>query len=595
MGCLFGYCGRPAPGLLKKMAEILGHRCIAGWEHSGIDTGHDFKAEIGRGIAPWSHAPQTSRSIHGSAFGYSGVILNSIRVTPEEENERAKKLLHLLSDNFENGLKSLEGAFTCALAKEKEIHLLRDPSGVKVLYWTRNKHRLVFASEIKALFADSLVKRKMRTGALQEYLTFSFVPGERTMFEDIYELQPGTLLKYKNETVRTSRHFLFEKNEYRESSALSRAEYVEMVKDDLGRSVQECCRLEKRAPAVFLSGGIDSSAVLALAAHELQGTPLKTFSVHFGSKYANENEFVSMMTKRYNTDHTWLKIKPKGFIKEMEDIIWKLDDPIGDPITVPNFMMARAASKVTGVVLNGEGGDPCFGGPKNIPMMLSRLYGPGPGNNGNAWLEREYLLSYKKCFSDLGRMLTPDTIRDSGGEEALTDILTPYFNGNSPRHFLNKLMTINIRLKAANLIMVKVDKMTSANGILAMPPLFSKRIIQSSLKCPPGLKLEGNIEKAVLKRAVEDMVPAPIVLRPKSGMMVPVSSWFRKDMRRYAKKVLSRKRLAEVGFFNIDYIEKIMKYDTEAVADNRFGLKLWMLITFMLWYEQMVKGKPINI
>jgi len=495
-----------------------------------------------------------------------------------------------MEDEPECQIQSLEGAFVSALAYGEKLILIRDHGGVKVLYWNLNKDRLIFASEIKALFADPSTPKRMRMAALPEYLTFSFVPGERTMFEDIYELQPGTTLKYHNGDVSLRRHFLFEEMEWDGQERRSDHEYAEQVRADLEHSVGQCCGKKRTPPAVFLSGGIDSSAVLGVTANLFPGVPVKTFSVHFGPKYANENEYVSMMADRYKTDHTWLEIRPSNFVRRMRRIIWQLDDPIGDPITVPNFLLAEAGSRVSDVVLNGEGGDPCFGGPKNIPMMLVRMYGAS-GEPDEAWLERNYLFSYRKCFSDLAQILSPDVLKESGGEDALTAIITPFLESAVPRSFLNKLMSINIRLKGANLILVKVDKMTSANQLLALPPLFSKRIIETSMACPPNLKLIGNIEKGILKRAVEDIVPDSIVQRPKSGMMVPVRFWFRGEMKRYARKVLSKKNLNRVGFFNTPYVRKLLKYDKTEIRGARCGLKLWMLITFMLWHEQMIEGK----
>lgn len=588
MSCLFGYCGRPAEGLLDRMADIMSHRHHESWERTRLAVREDHVIEIGHGKAPWSAGPCVAEIPERHlAFGYAGVLFNATEILGSDRTEDA---LAMIKDDPEHQIQRLEGAFVSALAYRERLILIRDHGGVKVLYWNLNQNRLIFASEIKALFADPAAPRRMRMAALPEYLTFSFVPGERTMFEDIYELQPGTTLKYHNGKVSLRRHFLFEEMEWDGQNHRSNHEYAEQVRADLEQSVSECCGKNRTPPAVFLSGGIDSSAVLGVTAKLFPDVPIKTFSVHFGPKYANENEYISMMTDRYRTDHTWLEIRPPNFIRRMRRIIWQLDDPIGDPITVPNFLLAEAGSRVSDVVLNGEGGDPCFGGPKNIPMMLVRMYG-APGESDRTWLERNYLFSYKKCFSDLAQILSPDVLKASGGEDALTAIITPFLESAAPGSFLNKLMSINIRLKGANLILVKVDKMTSANQLLALPPLFSKRIIETSMACPPNLKLIGNVEKGILKRAVADIIPDPIVQRPKSGMMVPVRFWFMGEMKRYARKVLSKRNLNRVGLFNTPYVRKLLKYDKTEVQGARCGLKLWMLITFMLWYEQMIEGK----
>jgi asparagine synthase (glutamine-hydrolysing) len=630
MSCLFGYYGKPEDGLLQRMAGILEHRCHAGWERADLSVRDGHVVEIGHGIPPWADTSTLAGlPAKGLLFGHSGVIFNLrdvleragssanlrlemqtgevVRSSHAAKPQRKKIfrrpsepatsldestvsiLSAVLVQEPERILESLEGAFVAALAHGDQLNLVRDPAGVKVLYWTKTRDRILFASEIKALFADEGVERRMRVAALPEYLTFSFVPGEGTMFEGIYELQPGTILRYKGGEVTTRRFFAFEDHEWHDGSPGNEDHYAERVRADLEESVRECQEVNGRSPAVFLSGGIDSSSVLAVAARRRHHPPIKTFSVHFGPGYVNENEFVSMMVSRYQTDHTYLEIKPSRFLKRMREIMWILDDPIGDPITVPNFLLAETASQVSNVVLNGEGGDPCFGGPKNIPMVLSRLYGPIPGQNGRAWEERNYLLSYRKCFSDLSRILNPSVWEQAGGEEALTSIISPFLNSPKPKSFLNKLMAINIRLKGANLILVKVDKMTSANGVLALPPLFSKRLIETSMACPPGLKLRGNIEKGILKQAVQNIVPEAIVQRPKVGMMVPVRFWLRGEMRRYAKKVLSRRNLSRVGLFDVDYARRLLDYDRDEVQGARHGLKLWMLITFMLWYEQMME------
>ena len=599
MGCLFGYYGSPLPGLLDSMASLLSHRCKRGWEQTKSEFRHELVVEIGRGTAPWSspahkHLAEDSRT--HVVFGYAGVLFNEhVVMDPSLTKGSSPGRLHSeVQRNPHQVLERLDGAFVAAVATEDALHLVRDPAGIKVLYWTIHAGRIVFASEIKALFADPDVERSMRIAALPEYLTFSYIPGPRTMFEAVEELQPGHILKLEHGSVTVKRYFRFEDLEHDPLTQANPDDHAALVRQGLEQGVDACCKAVKDPPAVFLSGGIDSSAVLAVAANRLAGTRLKTYSIHFGAPYVNENEFVSLMIDRYQTDHTWLEIRPSQFLDRLREIFWYLDDPIGDPITTPNFLMAEAASSATSLVLNGEGGDPCFGGPKNIPMLLAKIYGPGLGGGSGSWLEREYLLSYRKCFSDLGSLLLPEVYRDAGGEEHLISIIEPYFNAASPVGFLNKLMAANIRLKGANLILVKVDKMTSANGVLALPPLFTRSMIETSMRCAPWFKLEGNTEKSVLKRAVADIVPQPIIDRPKSGMMVPVRFWFKGEMYRYAKRLLSEKNLQRTGLFNASYVRELLRYDVTDTAGLRQGTKLWMLITFMLWYERMIESPRVE-
>lgn len=634
MGCLFGYYGLPAKGLVRRMADILSHRRSEDWEYARVETPNGLTAEIGHAIPPWSGgAHVVSIPEHGLAFGYSGVVFNarssaavssqpslqslpgeryavreadSRHVSPSSDvwgpgtrtlvstRTTVHRLLDTAVAGSDTALESLEGCFTAALVTPEGLRLVRDHSGVKVLYWAATPERLLFAGEIKALFADPTLDRRMRIGALPEYLTFSFIPGEGTMFERVRELQPGCILTHTSTDTSIRRHFVFENLEWNGSDTASEKDFADRVRADLEESVRECCSVVNHPPAVFLSGGIDSSAVLAVAARQFPDRAIKTFSVHFGKKYANENEFVSLMVERYGTDHTWLEIRPSSFIKRMRRIVWYLDDPIGDPITVPNFLMSETAARSGSLVLNGEGGDPCYGGPKNIPMLMAKLYGPVSDKESESWMERNYLLSFRKCFSDLSMLLEPWVLEQSGGEEALIEIVRPFLQAPKPVSFLNKLMAVNMRLKGANLILVKVDKMSSANGLLALPPLFSRRTVETSMACPPELKLIGSTEKGILKKAVEDIVPGPIIQRPKSGMMVPVRFWFRGEMRRYAKRMLSKKNLHNLGFFNTEYARRILAYDKEDIEGSRHGLKLWMLLTFMLWHEQMIEPQRLH-
>lgn len=595
MSCLFGYCGPPAEGLLTRMAALLAHRCPLGWERGSSRNAAGETVEIGHGVASWNQDSQLAH--RGQALlGYGGVLFE-----PDEVGAPAERGVALagIADALlvrpsapaatEAVLERLSGAFVLALSQGDSMYLVRDPAGVKVLYWTVQQGRLLFASEVKALFADPSVPRRMRAGALLEYLSFSFVPGAGTMFEGIEELQPGSILCFRQGRATVRRHFRFEELETEEPRPSG--EYPQLVRTALERSVAECLAVSpQRPPAVFLSGGIDSSAVLAIAARQRPETAIPTFSVHFGSEYARENEFVQLMVDRYRTEHRWLEVRPSDFLAQLRDIIWRLDDPIGDPVTVPNYLLAQAAAQVADVVLNGEGGDPCFGGPKNLPMLLARLYGPLPGEPAGGWLERHYLQAFQRCYQDLEVLLDPALLRAAGGAAALVDLLEPYFQAERPRDFVNKLMAMNIRLKGANLILVKVEKMTAANGVLALPPLFARRMVAASMICPAGVKLAGAVEKSVLKQAVQDVVPAAIVARPKSGMMVPVRFWFQGDLRRYGEKLLARRHLQRYGFFNPNYVRRLLNYEMEGVPGLRHGLKLWMLITFLLWYEQMVEA-----
>lgn len=574
MGALCGVAGPEQVGLLRGMTRLLAHRARGSWE---VVTTHsaDQRVAIAHARAPLSQETQVARDGEQACLGYAGVLF-----PPPPSPQRLLATLRADPTHAE----SLDGAFVLAWQDGEAFHLLRDAAGVKAVYWAQVGRRLLFASEIKALFADPGLSKTLRPAALAEYFTFSFIPGANTMLEGVYELQPGTLLTWRDGEVTLRRWFTFEDTEKAED--VPAESHVARVREVLAQST-EACLAPHSNPGFFLSGGIDSSAVLAMAAHLRPTQTFPTFSVHFGPEYPHETDFINLMARHCRTDHHLLEVRPEQFTPRLEEICWRLDDPIGDPVAMPNYLLAEYAAGHTPLILNGEGGDPCFGGPKNIPMLLNTLYGNTAGESADGWLERQYLHAFQRAYGDLEQLLSPDIQHAIGDTDAgLVGLVRPFLQARQPTHFLDQLMAMNIRMKGANLILVKVDKMTSAHGLLALPPLFSRQIVTTSMAVPPELKLEGAVEKSVLKRAVADLVPRAIIDRPKSGMRVPVHYWFRGELRRYAQRRLSPRRLRRLGLFNPEYVRRIVRYDGDGVPGRRHGLKLWMLITFLLWYEQ---------
>lgn len=565
MSGLFGYIGEEDPILLEKMADILAHRHAK----SGYKA---YKLPLSTGRVLEFAIIQTGPSFYkqaiDSTIAASGIFINS---SPQIEK------LNLPQDFIK-----YDGAYVGLILKGKDFYLWRDPAGVKVIYYAQNNRRLLFSSEVKALFADKQLEKKLRLSALPEYFTYSYIPGEKTMFEGVYELEAGCYLALTDNKKPIQKRYFFpewQENLYAKGN-------INVLKKELENliisNIQSFSQQINETPGVFLSGGIDSSSILALA--EKAGLQeMHTFSAHFGKKYVSENEFIDLMLSRYKTKHHYLEIKPSLFIKKLSDIIYYLDEPIGDPVTVPNFLLSEYASAYVPAILNGEGGDPCFGGPKNIPMLLFELYNTGDNNQKKA---EAYLHSYQRAYANLKELFTHEFLQETGGENQLLATIDPFFQLEKPREFINQLMWINIRRKGANLILPKVDKMSSANSLFAYPPLFLGNIIAYSLRIPPSYKLRGNIEKWILKEICKDIVPKEILLRPKSGMRVPVRFWFQKEMKHYAKKILTRDRIQKIGIFNYEYIQKLLAYKDDYDHASRYGLKLWMLMTLFLWQER---------
>jgi asparagine synthase (glutamine-hydrolysing) len=252
-----------------------------------------------------------------------------------------------------------------------------------------------------------------------------------------------------------------------------------------------------------------------------------------------------------------------------------LDDPIGDPLTTPNLLLGRAAASHAGVILNGEGGDPCFGGPKNVPMLLHELYGAAESR------ETAYLRSFQKCYDDLPRLLLPQVREALREEPTPEERVAPYLSRSPMRHYLNRLMDLNVRMKGADQILTKVNNLTTACGLLGRSPLFDRRVVAFSFAIPPACKREGAVEKAVLKQAVADLLPPAILERPKSGMLVPVQRWFQRDLRGLAREFLLGRRARIRPYLDQALLREWLEYRGNLWP--RHGVKLWLVLALEAW------------
>ncbi len=455
--------------------------------------------------------------------------------------------------------------------RRERLTLVRDGVGARTLYHAGDERDFWFAARLRTLRRTPAVSDALSLPALRDYLCCAYVPGGETLWRDAGELRPGSSLELPDRVEQA----WWTPRETAGSDEPMEA-YTARLRPLLEDSVEAC--LPERGPvSVLLSGGLDSSLVTALAAQRAVG-PVHTFATHFGAEYPNELEFSSLVARHCDTRHHVLELPGRRIRDALAETMAALDDPIGDPLTVPNLLLARAARQESEVVLNGEGGDPCFGGPKNLPMLLHELYGAGKSR------AQAYLRAYQKCHDDLHRLLTPDASRELAGAppaERHFELLDQETDGPS---YLGRLMTLNTVYKGADHILTKVSNLTSAAGLLGRSPLFDRRVVEASFAIPPEHKLAGTVEKAVLKRAVADLLPEAILNRPKSGMLVPVQAWFRRDLRRYARSMLLARGARTRPYFNREVIREWLDY--QGSPWPRHGVKLWLVLSLEVWLRE---------
>ena len=484
-------------------------------------------------------------------------------------------LARLYRDRGPDFVLDLNGSFSLFIFRPETgtLFLSRDALGEKTLYYAEHGGGIAFASRMNSLLALGLIPRECEYRSLLKYLSYSYVPDENTLARGVKKLLPGEYLLFQN--GKSQRRLYYEPRESDADnpdmtrSAATLRELLEVsIADRLGGL---------RSPGVFLSGGLDSSLVTALLARGLPERSLKTFSVSFGPELPNELYYSDMVARHCKTDHRVIEIRPRGFVRELPEIIYDMDEPAGDPITVPNYILAREATGTTDGIFNGEGGDPLFGGPKNIPMILSALYSRDS--------ETYYLRSYRKMYEDLPFLAAEFSRED---DEALKSPLRPFFADAHTESFLHKLMRMNTMLKGGRNILVKVAHAYESFGLPHLSPLFDRRIVDYAFGLPPDYKLRGRTEKYVLKKAVEDLLPSELVWREKLGMMAPVNFWFRDDLKSYARRRLSPRRLKKHGFFRADYVKKLLNYEREGERSGNYGTRIWMLLYFQIWFERVI-------
>lgn len=497
---------------------------------------------------------------------------------PESETLTDTQIVAWLWERFgSKSLKLLVGMFAFAVwdRQRQVLWLVRDPVGARTLYHSTIGETRWVASRLHIV--SKRVTREVDFVALRDYLCCAFVPGERTMWRDVRELRPGTALQLPSDRQEV----YWELQEQATDSGQSLEWHAEQLRFLLEEIVKDDLPADKPVGA-YLSGGLDSSCIVALMAR-LHSQSVHTYSIHFGSECANELAFSSMVAEHCGTEHHIINITPDQMWNLLPETMTWLDDPIGDPLTVPNLILGRAAQASVDVILNGEGGDPCFGGPKNQPMLLTSLYHPAiepTGKQGGTPpnLVAAYLASFQKCFLDLPLLMRPEVWKCVEGEPS---VFEAYLNGKG--NYLNRLMLLNTRFKGADHILTKVSNLTAATGISGRSPLFDQRIVEMSLRIPPHYKLSGAQEKAVLKSAVWDLLPQQILTRPKSGMMVPVQLWFSKRWQRSTRALLLGRRAKIKRYLNQEVIRQWLDYQGDVWS--RYGVKLWLVVSLELWLQ----------
>jgi asparagine synthase (glutamine-hydrolysing) len=466
-----------------------------------------------------------------------------------------------------SGIAEANGMFALVIKDGADLVLVRDHVGARTLFYARANDGWLVSTSLRTL-RDKMSTR-LHLPAVRSFLTFAYLPGEETLLEGIREVLPGRLMRLHPNGSTTVETFWEPQEDIEELPA---EEHARRLRTLLEKATAR--RLPAAEPVgVLLSGGIDSSLVTALAT-KLHDHEVLSYSISFGGPTPNELAYSSLVATHCHTRHRVLTVPAETIATRLAETVALLDSPVGDPLTVPNLLLAEAVVyDGLRIVYNGEGGDPVFGGPKNLPMLIFELHRDHSESRATA-----YLNSYRKCYSDLPVLLTTDALAELESAPQLENLVSPYLQRGPMGTLLNQLLHCNLRTKGAHHILTKVERLTSANGLLGLAPLFDRDVIDQAFRIPPRFKLAGTQEKWILKEAVRDLLPSTIVDRPKSGMRVPVQQWLRGPLRDLTHDVLLSSRR---GLFRQDTIKAWLR--GEGALLPRQGGKIWQLLTLELW------------
>ena len=525
-------------------------------------------------------------------------------------------VLHAFERWGSDSLRRLNGMFAFAIWDDRRrvMFLARDRIGEKPLYYTAVRGRIVFASEMKAILADPGVTRTVNPRGLVNYLAYGHSVAPETILEGVRKLLPGHFLKASNGKVTEVCYWdVGDDPGAVADEPLSADDCADRVRALLDDSVR--MRMVADVPVgAFLSGGIDSSAVVALMCRHAAGR-VKTFSLGFpGGGVYNELSDARRVAKALGTDHHELVADDVDLVETLRTLVYHYDEPFGDEAGFPAFLLSRFARRHVKVVLTGDGGDELFGGYRRYAADLAAgWYGLMPGK-----LKRDLIPSVVGTLPRLRRVkrtLTTLPIADPArryaswltvfSKEMRDALLTrtapdgydpvwPYaryyrpLGGRLADDHLNRLMYVDVKTWLADAYMEKVDKATMACGVEARAPMLDPRLIDFAFRIPGRFKVRGWSLKRVLKRAVRGLVPEQVLSRPKRGFAVPTDPWFRGPLKGFAADVLFDPKTRSRGYFDGAYVERLWR--EHATGRNSWHDQLWLLLNFELWHRAYLDG-----
>ncbi|PIU41082.1 MAG: asparagine synthase (glutamine-hydrolyzing) [Candidatus Omnitrophica bacterium CG07_land_8_20_14_0_80_42_15] len=607
---------------LRSMCKKLTHR---GPDDEGIYISHGTNVSVGLGhrrlsiidLSMNAHQPISNEDgtawliINGEIYNYQKLReqleLKGHRFRSSSDSE---VVIHLYEDFGEKCLLHLRGAFAFAIWDEKQdkLFLARDRIGKKPIIYYYDGQTFCFASEFSALLESGFVKKEINYEAIHHYLTFGYVPAPNTIYKKVFKLLPAHYCSYQNGKLDFTKYWDLD---YANKIVISEEEAaIELIK-----ILKEATRLRLISDVplgAFLSGGVDSSAVVALMSQLTN--KVKTFSIGFEDEDFNELKYARNVAKKYATDHKEFIVKPKA-LEILPLLVERYGEPYADSSAIPTYYVSKETSKYVKVALNGDGGDESFAGYERYQVMkIAEKYNRLPAIMRNIITQMAMrVLPDSVNFKDKRRRLrrflenisAPFYSRYCHWVSLIDDIsknslysenfkmwietgdcanwIRDFTNLPHNMELVDRLMAIDIKTNLANDLVVKMDIASMANSIETRSPFLDQEVMQFAARLPANFKLKGSVKKYILKKGLKDLVPRENMNRPKMGFGVPVGRWLRGELKGYTQEVLLSKNSLNRGYFDQEKLKYYINEHIDGKKDHGYGV--WALLMLELWHQ----------
>ena len=610
--------------LLQRMCSVIEHRgpdsrgTFVG-EGAGLGVQRLRIIDLATGDQPIYNEDESIVVVHnGEIYNYrelrEPLIGAGHRFATQSDTE---VIVHLYEDYGADCVRRLRGMFAFALwdRKRRTLLLARDRLGKKPLFYSRRDGTIWFGSEAKAILQDPEVDREVNLDAIDSYLHFQYVPHPLSAFASLEKLPPAHMLLWRDGRVEVERYWRLS---YAPHSRLpSEEEAQELIRDKLLEATR--LRLRSDVPlGAFLSGGVDSSAVVAAMAQQ-SAEPVKTFSIGFDVAAYDETAHAREVATRYGTDHHELRVEPNA-VELLPKLVWHYGEPFADSSAIPSFCLAKITREHVTVALNGDGGDESFAGynryggvrladrvagfpapARTLLRTVSRAL--GSGSSETAFRSRLQRLTSSSSLpahdrysmwmayfteSERERMYTPETRARLRGRSA-PSVIKEAWLGSQARDRVNQLLDVDVQTYLPGDLLVKMDIASMAYSLEVRSPLLDHEFMELCAGLPGSWKLSGGTSKKLFKDALRPWLPDHVLDRPKSGFSVPIAAWFRGPLRDLPREILLDEESRVRGLFREQYVRDLIDQHLAGTRDN--SSRIWALIQLELWFRTFVDSR----